>query len=299
MTSAPANPTLQELLSEFTEASDGAVLLLNADLDEDCFHEVRSSLNRIGPQSSLSVILNSPGGSIEDAFRIAKALRLNCGKLRVIVPGMAKSAATLIALAADTIELGSFGELGPLDPQIPDPTGGRWRSSLETIQGLQYLRAYYIESLNLITLELLQRAQMDLAYALNQVQRLLPPITTPLYQNVDFKDLSDSFRLLTVAEYYAREVMRRWSPVDFDSIPGVVRTLVWRYPSHGYIIDLAEANDIGLSNAHPLAATLESLSASIIAYAGIAASAPFDAANQARNTATDEGENECSECNQT
>lgn len=297
MTSAPDNPAAAELLAEFSKATNGAALLLNGGIDEDCLSEVRAALHRMGPQSSLSVILNSDGGSIEDAFRIAKALRLGCGQLRVIIPGVAKSAATLIALAADTIEIGAFGELGPLDPQIPDPTGGRWRSSLETIQGLQYLRTYYIESLNLITLELLQRAQMDLAYALNQVQGLLPPITTPLYQSVNFKDLSDSFRLLTVAEYYAKEVMRRWSPLDSDSINEVVGTLVWHYPSHGYIIDLTEANDIGLSNAHPLTPALESLSARIIAYVGVAASTPFAVANQPQDTATNEGENEDAECN--
>ena len=299
MTSAPDNPTAAELLAEFANATNGAALLLNGDIDEDCLGEVHSALHRMGPQSSLSVILNSPGGSIEDAFRIAKALRRRCGNLRVIIPGTAKSAATLIALAADTIEIGAFGELGPLDPQIPDPTGGRWRSSLETIQGLQYLRTYYIESLNLITLELLRRAQMDLAYALRQVQGLLSPITTPLYQNVDFKDLSDSFRLLTVAEYYAGEVMSRWSPLEADSIDEVVGKLVWHYPSHGYIIDLREANDIGLSNAHPLADALESLSARLIAYAGVAASTPFAAANQGQDTATSEGENDDAECGQT
>ena len=298
MTSAPDNPAAAALLAEFSKATNGAALLLNGGIDEDSLSEVRAARHRMGPQSSLSVILNSPGGSIEDAFRIAKALRLGCGQLRVIIPGVAKSAATLIALAADTIEIGSFGELGPLDPQIPDPTGGRWRSSLETIQGLQYLRTYYIESLNLM-LELLQNAEMDFDYALRQVQWLLPPITTPLYQNVGFKDLGDSFRLLRVAEYYAREIMRRWSPLDFDSIIEVVRTLVWHYPSHGYIIDLREANDIGLSNAHPLADALESLSARLIAYAGVAAATPFAVANQGQDTATSEGENEDAESGQT
>lgn len=291
MTSAPDNPTAAELLAEFAHATNGAALLLNGDIDEDCLGEVHSALHRMGRQSSLSVILNSPGGSIEDAFRIAKALRRHCGRLRVIIPGTAKSAATLIALAADTIEIGAFGELGPLDPQIPDPTGGRWRSSLETIQGLQYLRTYYIESLNLM-LELLQSTQMDLSYALKRAQALLSPITTPLYQNVDFQDLGDSFRLLSVAEYYAREIMRRWSPLDFDGVPEIVRTLVWRYPSHGYIIDLREANNIGLSNAHPLTDALESLSARLIAYSGVAAATPFAAANQGQDTATSEGENE-------
>ena len=298
MTSASDNPAAAELLAEFSNATNGAALLLNGGIDEDSLGEVRAALHRMGPQSSLSVILNSPGGSIEDAFRIAKALRLGCGQLRVIIPGVAKSAATLIALAADTIEIGSFGELGPLDPQIPDPTGGRWRSSLETIQGLQYLRTYYIESLNQM-LELLQNAQMDFDYALRQVQWLLPPITTPLYQNVDFKDLGDSFRLLTEAEYYAWEVMQRWSPLDSDSIDEVVGKLVWRYPSHRYIIDLREANDIGLSNAHPLADALESLSARLIAYAGVAASTTFAVGNQGQDTATNEGENEDAESGQT
>jgi hypothetical protein len=40
-------------------------------------------------------------------------------KLRVIVPNIAKSAATLFALGADEILMGYLSELGPIDPQVP------------------------------------------------------------------------------------------------------------------------------------------------------------------------------------
>jgi ClpP class serine protease len=39
-------------------------------------------------------------------------------KLRVIVPNIAKSAATLFALGADEILMGYLSELGPIDPQV-------------------------------------------------------------------------------------------------------------------------------------------------------------------------------------
>lgn len=62
MTSVPDNPAAAELLAEFSSATNGAALLLNSGIDEDSLGEVRAALHRMGPQSSLSVILNSPGG---------------------------------------------------------------------------------------------------------------------------------------------------------------------------------------------------------------------------------------------
>jgi len=51
--------------------------------------------------------------------------RQHCTNLfRVIVPNMAKSAATLVALGADVIVMGYFSELGPIDPQKIIKIGG-------------------------------------------------------------------------------------------------------------------------------------------------------------------------------
>ena len=75
----------------------------------------------------LDLILHSPGGSPEAAEAIISYLRSRFSHVRVIVPQLAMSAATMIACAADEIVLGKHSFLGPTDPQIflPTPLGAR------------------------------------------------------------------------------------------------------------------------------------------------------------------------------
>lgn len=72
--------------------------------------------------NELDLILHSPGGSPESAEAIVSYLRSRFSYIRVIVPQLAMSAATMIACAADEIVLGEHSFLGPTDPQILLPT---------------------------------------------------------------------------------------------------------------------------------------------------------------------------------
>ena len=80
---------------------------------------------------NLDLILHSPGGSIEAAESIVSYLRTKFSNIRVIVPQLAMSAATMIACAADEIILGNHSSLGPTDAQIGmvTPLGGRYVSA--------------------------------------------------------------------------------------------------------------------------------------------------------------------------
>lgn len=261
----PQNPRTDaalsdEALSQLSQKTGGAVLVIKSDIDAECRYAVVRRLAAIDQQERLTLLLESPGGSITDAFWIAKTVRSRCQQLDVAVTGWAKSAATLIALAADRILLGSAGELGPLDVQLRDFSGGARRiSPLETMRGMEFLRNYYLETFDGIMAILTEH--LDIAHALEQAPRLLSPIATPLYQLVDYRELGDSFRRLSVGEAYAQDVMRRWSPLNQndDSIARIVRQLVWEYPDHRYIIDIGECNRIGLCNAQELPADLDTL----------------------------------------
>ncbi len=68
--------------------------------------------------SDLDLILHSPGGSPEAAEAIVSYLRSRFSHIRVIVPQLAMSAATMIACAANEIVLGKHSFLGPTDPQL-------------------------------------------------------------------------------------------------------------------------------------------------------------------------------------
>ena len=76
---------------------------------------------------NLDLIMHSPGGSLEAAESFVIYLRSKFDHIRVIVPQLAMSAATMIACAADEIVLGKHSFLGPIDPQfvLNTPMGQR------------------------------------------------------------------------------------------------------------------------------------------------------------------------------
>jgi hypothetical protein len=91
--------------------------------------------------SSIDLLLHTPGGDIDAAEKLMSILRLRAGvgKLRVIVPDFAKSAGTLMAIGADVIVMGDTSELGPIDPQVT-MTDGNGDRATQSVQA--YLDAY-------------------------------------------------------------------------------------------------------------------------------------------------------------
>ena len=85
-----------------------------SDEDIHALMEVTSGLSG----DDLDLILHSPGGSPEAAEAIVSYLRSRFSHIRVIVPQLAMSAATMISCAADEIVLGKHSFLGPTDPQL-------------------------------------------------------------------------------------------------------------------------------------------------------------------------------------
>ena len=84
---------------------------------------------------SLDLILHSPGGSPEAAESIVAVLRNRFKTVRVLVPVMAKSAATMIALSANEVLMPVSAELGPIDPQflLSDGRGGQRMTPAQAI----------------------------------------------------------------------------------------------------------------------------------------------------------------------
>jgi len=71
------------------------------------------------PKQPMHLLLATPGGDGEVAVRLVRALQARCSKLTIVVPDMAKSAGTIMALGADCILMGPTSDLGPVDPQFP------------------------------------------------------------------------------------------------------------------------------------------------------------------------------------
>jgi hypothetical protein len=75
----------------------------------------------------ITLILDAPGGDGLAAERIIQLCKKYSKKdFETIVPGRAKSAATMVCLGSDRILMGATSELGPIDPQIPIKMGDMW-----------------------------------------------------------------------------------------------------------------------------------------------------------------------------
>ncbi len=87
-------------------------------------HDDCDSLLNVLHQTNLSkgivLLVNSPGGDILAAERIVNICRSysGTGDYWALVPGRAKSAATIVCLGASKIIMAPSSELGPVDPQV-------------------------------------------------------------------------------------------------------------------------------------------------------------------------------------
>lgn len=88
-------------------------------LDDQDVQMLEDLLRTLDLSKGLAVMVSSPGGSGLAAERIIRVLRSysGTGEYWAIVPGKAKSAATMVCLGASRILMGPAAELGPIDPQ--------------------------------------------------------------------------------------------------------------------------------------------------------------------------------------
>lgn len=82
--------------------------------DRDGFIEVTQAL----ADKTADVMLYSPGGLPDAADSLVQILRSKFDHIRFIIPGVAKSAATMIALSGHELMMEHNAELGPIDPQF-------------------------------------------------------------------------------------------------------------------------------------------------------------------------------------
>lgn len=136
---------------------------------------IYSTLQELPSNCDIELIIHTYGGLPQKAKQIIEFLRVRVGsrnKLRVVIPEIAKSAGTLIALGADKITMGSPSELGPIDPQIPRYSGGQ----------VQYVPAWsYIDAFRYLQ----ENSKDEQGNLKHEFYPLLASFDMPFYQICD------------------------------------------------------------------------------------------------------------------
>lgn len=84
----------------------------------------------------LFFILETPGGYIEVAQRIAETLRRHYPCVDFVIPNACMSAGTVLAMSGNAIHMDYYSVVGPIDPQVPRAVDGA------LIPALGYLAKY-------------------------------------------------------------------------------------------------------------------------------------------------------------
>ena len=102
------------------------------------FHRV---VRRLPPGSEVDLLLESLGGSIDAACTVTSICKSRFQRVAVLVPFMAKSAATLIALMADELVMAGSAQLGPVDPLIRHPATDMWIAAHSIRDALDFVES--------------------------------------------------------------------------------------------------------------------------------------------------------------
>jgi predicted RNA-binding Zn-ribbon protein involved in translation (DUF1610 family) len=101
--------------------------------------------------TNIDIILETPGGFAEVVEDLVKLVRNKYEKVGIIIPGYAKSAGTIFAMAGDEILMGPMSALGPIDAQI---IANNKRFSAEA----------FLEGLEKIKKEVIKEGKLNPAY---------------------------------------------------------------------------------------------------------------------------------------
>ena len=170
---------------------------------EPALYAFQRLLRKLPRTKDLVLILESHGGSIDTASAIASICRGRFGSFKVIVPFMAKSAATLLALSADERLFTSYTQLGPVDPQVGHPEK----------RGI-YFPAHSIKE------------------SLEQVEACRDPLVKAAMADKLDPFLIGAYRdAIAASTQYVEETIQEWGVPNAAEI---ISAFINKYKSHGY-----------------------------------------------------------------
>ncbi len=185
-----------------------------------------------------TLILTTPGGDADAAFKIARMFQTRYGRFSLMVPAECKSAGTLVALGAKELIIDEYGELGPLDVQIFDPDEFLTRTSgLAISQALDYLcdKAFSKWEEFFIQVRAKSRANITTQTAAEIATQLSVGLFSPISGKIELSRLGELERSVTVAQEYG---------IRLGATRDCVQRLIRDYPSHSFVIDFREARHL-------------------------------------------------------
>jgi len=215
------------------------VLLFSAEIAYESVNSFIEVVRNVKERNeNVALILSTNGGDPDAAYRMTRILKERYKKFILLVFGYCKSAGTLIALGADEIVMSDFAELGPLDIQIYRDDDFRTSSGLDLQQALNVLNNQIFDVFETCLLKTIDKGGgiITTKTASDIASSMAVGLLAPISSQIDPLRLGEMNRLMSIAYEYGK----RLNPAKLDTI----RKLVSGYPSHSFVIDYREAQEL-------------------------------------------------------
>lgn len=240
-------PSRDERVAELAKkiAQDHAtdVVLLNTPLERGIDNKFMIAATKRHRRPNLLLILVTPGGDGDAAYRIARFIQDHYEKFTVFVPGYCKSAGTLCVLGAQEVVMSDQGELGPLDVQFYKKdeldelsSGLVIGEALDTLQE----QAFGMFENYLLAMKQKSGGQISLRMAAETSATLVTGMFEPIFRQIDPMLIGDVGRSMAIAKDYGTRLIRIGQNCTDENLSALIGT----YPSHGFVIDRLEAEQL-------------------------------------------------------
>lgn len=229
------------------------IITYSGEINRRGYEAVCDALGRRKASTAL-LILSTPGGDPHAGFRIARALQHSFDHFDALVPGMCKSAGTLVVVGAKKLYLDDMSELGPLDIQVKksDEVFGR-NSGLDVLQAVTYLQSNAMAAFRSYLMELTSQAGLSTKVASDIASKLTTGLYEPVFAQVDPMRLAEMQRAMEIAFAYGGLLNEKSGNLRDVGL----QKLVSGYPAHAFVIDRKEARTIFISVEKPQGSMLD------------------------------------------
>lgn len=209
-------PRVSVRISPVEEASAAIGLL-----DEFGVEALVNSLRKAKVKKAY-LLVNSPGGAMSSSYKIARAISASVESVTTFVPHIAASGGTLLALVGNEIVMGPMSHITPLDVQTRYKN--EWVSTASALRFFERAYGWFEKS-----------TPEEAPYP----QRALTDKLDP-YLMEEWNGYTDA-----MMDYVARVLIL--TGFEEAKARAIAVRMVTKYPTHSYVIDLDEAQKIGLN----------------------------------------------------
>lgn len=245
---------LTTAIEEAARHYDADIYFYSGSIDDDGYGKLAEQVaQNDGTRSTALLVLVTHGGLANSAYQMARLLQESYKSFALWCPSRCKSAGTLVALGASRLIMDPFGDLGPLDVQlvkqneiIARKSGLLAKSSFEALADA----SFELYERLMIGISLKSRGNVSFKLASELSASMASTMMQPIYAQVNPEVVGSENRDLDIAYQYGS----RLAEVGGNATPEQVFQLVHGYPSHDFIIDSREAENLFKSIELPTAA---------------------------------------------